>query len=91
MLTQAIELFTAIAVAAQVPAEVKVSREYRNKAKSIGDAAKKLAAAISRIDGPVDTPRERRLMSTAAGLRAELAALGVDVSSINLSLLDAAK
>lgn len=84
MLTQAIELFTTIAKAAEVPAEVKISRDASKKAKRIGSLAKKFAAALAKIDGPVDTDREVKLQAAAVGFRAELAALGIDVSSINI-------
>lgn len=81
----------AVAHAADVPPEVKIGRESRKRARQIGQGARKLAAALreeqrelAKIDGPVDTPREREAQrkadaaaAKAAGWKMELAALGV--------------
>lgn len=94
LLQAALEAVTAVAHAAQMPDEVKISHEGRERAREIGRGAYKLADALqaqrdalSQITGPVDTLRERHLrgiatkaFSKAQGWRAKLVILGLPES-----------
>lgn len=86
----------AVAHAAEVPPEVRVSREDRRRAEKMRvgmfhlvDELRRAAREAASIEGPIDTARERRLLAhadkalaKAAGWRLKLVALGAPEATL---------